>query len=333
MPLIRLAADDRTFPCEAGDTVLRAALRSGVGMSYSCNTGACGNCRFELVDGEVEHLRADPPAWTDKDRARNRYLGCQAAPRGDCTVKFREDPAAVPKIAPRRRRGALLGRTDLSRDFAEFAIRVDGDPAFLPGQYALVSVPGVEGPRVYSMCNLPGEDGVWRFQIRHVPGGAATGVLFGDLAAGTDLLLDGPYGLAHLRPEAPRDLVLIAGGSGLSPMASIARGALAEPALAGRSIHVFFGGRSPADARVAGFLADLAPGRLRLVTAVSDPDHGEEWSGPTGFVHEVVDAEMGDGLRDHEVYFAGPPAMAVAVQKAMHARGVPQAQIHFDEFY
>lgn len=333
MPDIRLAASDRVIPCDDGDTVLRAALRAGVGMSYSCNTGACGNCRFELVEGEVVHLRADAPAWSDRDRARNRWLGCQAAPKGDCTVKFREDPAAVRNIRPARRKATLVSRTDLSHDFAEFAFRIEGDDAFLPGQYALITLPGVDGPRVYSMSNLPGEDGIWRFQIRHVPGGAATGALFGGMAPGTAVEMDGPYGLAHLRPDAPRDLVLVAGGSGLSPMASIARGALAAPNLAGRSIRVYFGGRSPEDTRVAGFLAGLAPGRLTLVTAVSDPARTEGWSGPTGFVHEVLDAEMGEGLKDLEIYFAGPPAMAVAMQKALHARGVPQEQVHFDEFY
>ena len=80
MPTIRLAGNDTTFDCAPGDTILRAALRAGVGMSYSCNVGSCGNCRFELIDGEVTHLRANPPGWTDKDRARNRWLGCQAQP-------------------------------------------------------------------------------------------------------------------------------------------------------------------------------------------------------------------------------------------------------------
>ena len=91
-------ADGSSFDCADNDTLLRAALRAGIGMSYSCNVGSCGNCRFELIDGEVTHLRADSPAWTEKDRKRNRWLGCQARPEGDCTVKFRPDPAAV--LAP-----------------------------------------------------------------------------------------------------------------------------------------------------------------------------------------------------------------------------------------
>lgn len=333
----RDGAPDGAFDCAPGDTILRAALRAGVGMSYSCNTGACGTCRFTLLDGTVTHQRADAPAWTEKDRARGRWLGCQAEPQGDCRVSFRPDPAAVLPVRPAPRQGVLVARRDLNHDIAEFAIRVTGDPAFLPGQYALLTLPGVEGARVYSMSNLPDDDGIWAFLIRRVPGGAATGVLFDRLRPGDALTLDGPYGLAYLRTDVPRDLVLIAGGSGLSPMASIARGALAAPALAGRAlagraIHVFFGGRGPADAAAAAFLPALDPARVHLTAALSDPALAEGWTGPTGFIHEVAGATMGEALRDCEVYFAGPPAMARAVEAMLQAQGVPRGQIHFDEF-
>lgn len=49
MPRIDLSGTGTGFDCAEDDTLLRAALRSGVGMSYSCNVGSCGNCRFELV--------------------------------------------------------------------------------------------------------------------------------------------------------------------------------------------------------------------------------------------------------------------------------------------
>jgi toluene monooxygenase electron transfer component len=323
--LIRLAGTDRTVPCAPGDTVLRACLRDGVGMSYSCNTGACGNCRFDLVAGEVRHLRPDPPAWSERDRARGRWLGCQAAPQGDVTVRFRPDPAAALRLRPARREGRLVAAAALSHDMAEFAFAVDGDPAFLPGQYAILSLPGVEGGRVYSMSNAPG-DKVWSFVVRRVPGGAATGALFDRLRPGDRVALDGPYGLAYWREASPRPLLLLAGGSGLSPMASIARAASA----AGRApIRLYFGGRAPRDLAAAEPLAAL-PG-VTLAAAVSDEAPG--WDGRRGFIHEAAVADLGDALPAHEVYFAGPAAMAQAVRCALHAMGVPPAQIHADEFY
>ena len=327
MPRIELAGGG-AFDCAGDDTVLRAALRAGVGMSYSCNVGSCGNCRFELISGEVRHLRDAPPAWTEKDRARNRWLGCQAVPGGDCTVKFRADPAAVPVHPPARRQGRLIAATDLNHDIREFRFAVTGDAAFLPGQYALLSVPGLAGARVYSMSNL-GEGGEWHFQIRRVPGGLATAHLFDRLSPGDTIDLDGPYGLAFLRAEAGRDLVLIAGGSGLSPMASIARGALA---LTDRRVDLYFGGRGPADTTAAAFLSGLDP-RLTLTPVVSDPAQAAGWPGRTGFVHEAAIADLGGSLRDREIYFAGPAAMAQAIATALHGLGVPRGQVHYDEFY
>lgn len=332
MNRIRLAGSEIQFDCSEGDTILRAALRSGVGMSYSCNVGSCGNCRFELIEGEVHHMRADSPAWTEKDRARNRWLGCQAVPHGDCQVKFRQDPSAILPIRPSQRVGTLISRTDLNHDIAEFAFSFEGDSNFIPGQYALIGVEGVEGQRVYSMCNLPGE-GIWRFQIKRVPNGAATGVLFESLKPGDKVSLDGPYGLAYLREDSARDLILLAGGSGLSPMVSIARGALASQALAQQKVHFFFGGRGPADMKATDFLKDLVSDRFTLTCAVSDPALATDWTGARGFIHEVADELHGEALANCEIYFAGPPAMAQAIQLALRNRGVPPTQVHFDEFY
>ncbi|NUB45861.1 2Fe-2S iron-sulfur cluster binding domain-containing protein [Fertoebacter nigrum] len=332
MHKISLTGSDLSFACAERDTVMRAALRAGVGMSYSCNVGSCGNCRFELVAGAVDHLRADAPAWTEKDRKRGRWLGCQARPLSDCVVKFRADPDAVPVHRPVQRSGVLVSRDALNHDMAEFAFRIDGEPGFLPGQYALLSVPGVAGARVYSMCNLPDED-IWRFQIKRVPGGAATTLLFDNLRPGDAIALDGPYGLAHLRPDIPRDIVLLAGGSGLSPMVSIARAAVAAPGLQGRTVHFYFGGRGPADLAPAACVTPLVSDRFRLVTAISDPALAGNWAGPIGFIHDIALADLGPRLAECEIYFAGPPAMAAAIRTSLHAQGVPAGQIHFDEFY
>lgn len=332
MKKITIAKDGADFGCADDDTVLRAALRAGVGMPYSCNVGSCGNCRFELVEGEVEHLREDPPAWSERDARKNRWLGCQARPLSDCTIKFRADAQYVPHTAPRQMQATLVKVTPITRDITEFAFELPDAPAFEPGQYALLSIPGVTGARAYSMCNLP-DGNIWSFQIRHVPGGAATGVLFGDLAPGARIDIDGPYGNAYLRPEAPRDIILLAGGSGLSPMVSIARGARAAKMIGAQQVHFYYGCRSGEDAIAQEYL-DRELGFVdRFVTAVSDAAHFEGWSGATGFLHDVCLSDFGETLKEHEIYFAGPPVMAAAVQKMAYENGVPAERLHFDEFY
>lgn len=334
MPRIAVTATGETFDCAADDTILRAALRSGLGMGYSCNSGCCGNCRFELVEGAVEHLRADPPAWTDRDRKRNRWLGCQARPLADCAIKVRLDPAYESTFRPVRMTGRLADVADLTHDMREFAFALSGPDGFRPGQYALLTLPDVEGPRAYSMCNLPGE-GIWRFQIKRTGSGAATTALFDRLRPGDEVAIDGPYGTAYLREDRDRDLLLIAGGSGLSPMISIARAAAASPALSDWRIDFLYACRTPRDVCGEAMLRGL-PGygeRLSYRAAISEPGAADGWEGPTGLAHEAVAALHGERITEVEIYFAGPAAMAAALQKQLHELGVERDRMHFDEFY
>src|SRR5258705_153274 len=142
---------------------------------------------------------------------------------------------------------SLTGVRELSPDMREFTFKAKDAPGFLPGQYALFYLPGLEAPRTYSMSNIDDGSGTWQFIVRRVAGGTGTVTLFDKVAMGDAITLDGPYGLAYLRPESPRDLVLIGGGSGLAPMLSLARGPVAEPRLDGRNIHVFYGARTLLD--------------------------------------------------------------------------------------
>ena len=71
--------------------------------------------------------------------------------------------------------------------------------------------------------------------------------------------------------------------------------------------------------------------RVRYLAAVSSPS--ADWTGETGYVHDVVRRALGEGLREREVYFAGPPAMAAAMQIMLQGAGVAPAQVHYDEFY
>jgi toluene monooxygenase electron transfer component len=322
-----------SFECDPKDTILRAALRSGLGFPYECNVGSCGNCRFELLSGEVDHRRADPPAWSERDLKRNRWLGCQAVPRGDCRIKVRLDDTCISAHRPVRRSITLTQVVPLTHDMSEFRFRTGGAARFLPGQYALFEVPGVEGQRAYSYCNTDGETGAWSFQIKRVPGGAATGALFDSLKSGATIKADGPYGLAYLREDAPRDLLLVAGGSGLSPMISIARAAASAERLKDRQIRFFYGGRGARDICGEALLSELAGfgDRITYDCAVSVPD--PTWSGLTGFVHDVVREAHGDRLADFEIYFAGPPAMGEAMQRMLFEAKVPTDQVHFDQFY
>jgi len=137
--------------------------------------------------------------------------------------------------------------------------------------------------------------------------------------------------------DSPRDLVLIGGGSGLAPVLSLARGAVAEPKLAGRKIHVFYGARTMKDLCGRAELEALPGFDSRITFTPVLSHHGgdsvETWEGATGFVHEIARDFVAERWPDFEYYFAGPPPMAEAVQKMLIEKRVPYPQVHFDSFY
>jgi toluene monooxygenase electron transfer component len=340
MPSVRID-NGPEFPCDADDTLLRAGLRAGIGLPYECNAGSCGTCKVELIEGEVTSLRPEAPGLTDADRAKNRVLACQSQPGTDCRIKVRLRGENVPRHKPARFAATLTSFRDLTHDMREFTFTAKDSPGFLPGQYALFYLPGLAVARTYSMSNIDDGSGTWQFIVRRVPGGTGTVALFDKVAVGSPVMLDGPYGLAYLRPESPRDIVLIGGGSGLAPVLSLARGAVADPRLDGRRIHVFYGARSVRD--LCG-LAELEalPGfgtRITFTPVLSEPHAGHEtqdvdtWQGATGFVHEIARDFVGERWREFEYYFAGPPPMAKAVQEMLIEKRVPYPQVHFDSFY
>lgn len=314
------------------ETLLRGALRAGIGFPHDCNVGGCGNCRFDLVDGEMEMLWADAPGLSERDRRRGKRLACQSRPRGDCTIRVRPSDEYRPAVPPRRLEAVLMRRTPVTADMAEFTFSTVAPAAFVAGQYALFHPPGVEGVRAYSMSNGPNPDGEWRIVVRRVPGGRGSNAMFDGLAIGDVVALDGPYGHAHYRAEVERDVVLIAGGSGIGPIVSIARAALAVTPR--RRISVFEGARTRADLAFGSLFGAIDPEAITYVPVLSAEPEGSDWAGARGFVHDTVEARLGESISESEFYFAGPPPMIEALQDLLVLRRtVPIDRLHYDRFF
>lgn len=151
-PIIHNQKDGSRFAQREGDTILRAALRAGVGLSYECNSGGCGGCKFELLEGEVDTLWPDAPGLSDKDRRRGRHLACQCRARGPVSIKAATGAEYVPKVVPQRQTARLVGSTDITHDLREFRFRSAAGASFLPGQFAMLDLPGLAGARACRTC-------------------------------------------------------------------------------------------------------------------------------------------------------------------------------------
>lgn len=334
MNTIRIAGTDTAFQAAEGDNLLRAGLRAGIGLPNECNAGGCGSCKFELVSGELEELWSEGPGLSAKDRTRGRRLACQSHALSDCEIKIRPAASFITPTAPSLVAATYVGHRVVTPDIREFRFRGPVAASFLPGQYALLGLPGADQLRGYSMSNLPNDAGDWDFMVRRVPNGRISTLLFDVLRPGDRVTLDGPLGLAHWREDADRDVVCIAGGSGLAPIVSIANAAALRSS-GGRAIWVFYGGRGPADLPVFEEWLHSSE-RVQVRAAVSSTALADAagWAGERGFVHELAARTLGADLAAYRYYLAGPPPMIeTVVRMLMVEHQVPAPNIHYDRFF
>jgi toluene monooxygenase electron transfer component len=329
---------DLAISCKDDESVLNAALRQGIGFPYECNSGGCGSCYFDLLEGEMADLWPQAPGLSERSRSRGRRLACQSIPSGQCKIKVRLADEYVPKVRPQRGEARLTKIVTLTHDMKQFSLETETPAEFLAGQFALLRFPGLASWRAYSMSNNRNDQHLWEFIIKRVPNGKGTGLLFETMQVGDTLTLDGPFGLAYLRTDVPRNIVCVGGGSGLSPMMAIVRAAARDPALKNQSITMFYGGRAPRDLAVNDlFAADpVLQERVKLVCAVSDDAAADaaQWRGERGFIHEVMARELEGQFMENEYYFCGPPPMTNALQNLLvQDKKVPLQQLHFDRFF
>jgi ring-1,2-phenylacetyl-CoA epoxidase subunit PaaE len=263
--------------------------------------------------------------------------------------------AAVPVAAPTAAASArpLVVRA-LRRVTADATMVVLADPngaplPFTPGQFLtlLVSIDGVVHRRAYSICTFPAEalpdgpagapraaPGEVAVCVKRIPGGTVSTFLHEQLAAGDVLPVLGPSGEFTVAAAPARgSLVLIAGGSGITPILALLGAALADPA--GPRVTLVYGNRRPADVIFADELAALAaahPDRFTLCHVLEEGAEAPALAGrlDAATVAAALDAAGADPDADH--FVCGPTAAMPAVREALRARGVPPARLHEERF-
>lgn len=200
---------------------------------------------------------------------------------------------------------------------------------FEAGQHVTVQTP--RWPKVwrsYSVACRPREDGLMIFHVRAVPGGWVSNALVRYSPPGTDLILGPALGTMVLGHAGYRDLLLVAGGTGLSPLKAIIEQAVKESSLCPRQIYLFCGARRREE------LYDL-PDLWRLADAYSGlqiiPVTSEDpaFAGMQGNVGRVAARYLPH--RDCEAYVSGPPEMVAETIRVLRRAGIPPERIHFDD--
>jgi NAD(P)H-flavin reductase/hemoglobin-like flavoprotein len=213
-------------------------------------------------------------------------------------------------------------------DVAVFTCRPMQPLEYRAGQY--VSIECKYQPRlwrVYSMANAPRKDGLMEFHVRALGAGWVSSALVRRLKVGDMIKLAAPMGSLTLDRKSTRDIVCVAGGTGLAPIKALVEELTRYNRT--RWVHVFFGAKHRDDLYDLAELNRLAARYpwLSVVSAVSeDPGHG----GEQGNISDVT-ARYGP-WNEHDFFVAGSPAMVKATLRRLAELQIPSIRIKYDAF-
>lgn len=180
--------------------------------------------------------------------------------------------------------------------------------------------------RCYSMSSAPGVDAELQVTVKRVPGGVVSNWMIDSLGPDDVVEASVPAGVFRLAP-GDGELVAFSAGSGVTPVFSLVKAALATT---GRQVRLYYANRDR-DAAIFGdeldALAERHPDRLEVVHHL-DVERGYV---EADAVRAFLRAGSGAGA-DAECYVCGPTPFMDVVERALLAQGVPADRIHIERF-
>lgn len=213
-------------------------------------------------------------------------------------------------------------------DVAVIRVELSQPMDYRPGQSVMLECP--MRPKIwrpYSMANAPRPDNTVDFHVRLHDGGAVSTPLVRSLRVGDTLRLGAPMGTLTLPAELPRDLLFVAGGTGLAPLKALLEELTTRPQPP--QVHLFFGARTEDALYDLVSLEKMAAEHpwLTVTPAVSDQ---RDYQGERGLLADVVGRH--GPWADRDAYVCGSSAMVAATAERLRDLGIPDGRIRRDEF-
>ncbi|WP_323188253.1 globin domain-containing protein [Streptomyces sp. NBC_00249] len=261
------------------------------------------------------------PAWTtDIAAAWTKAYGTVA---GVMISAAEQDAAVRPAVWP----ATVVHRVPRGHGIAEITVRPDMPYEYSAGQYVSVETPWWPKQwRYYSAANAPREDGTLTFHVRAVPGGSVSEALVHRAVVGDELRLGPPMGDMVLDAAVHRELLFVAGGTGLAPI----RALIEEVARRGgrHQVDLFLGARTGDELYGVDDMLRMSQ-RHHWLTIRGAVSH-EHIPGIRGSLPEVL-AEYGPWYQ-HDVFLSGPVQMVVSAGETLTLGGTLPERIHHDPF-
>ncbi|TCK08884.1 NADH:ubiquinone reductase (Na(+)-transporting) subunit F [Marinobacterium mangrovicola] len=363
---------DKSITVPAGGKLLQTLADKGIFLASACGGGGtCAQCKCQVTDGGGSMLPTEESHFNLREAKDGWRLSCQVSVKQDMKIHVEDDVFGVkkwectvesnPNVATFIKELTLKlpegenvdfragGYVQLEapahevhyKDFdIEEDFRGDWDKFNLWQYVSKVNEPVI---RAYSMANYPEEKGVVKFNIRiaspppgsqGIPPGQMSSYVF-SLKPGDKITVYGPFG-EFFAKDTENEMVFIGGGAGMAPMRSHIFDQL-KRLNSKRKISFWYGARSTREAFYVEEFDQLAEENENFSwhLALSDPLPEDNWTGYTGFIHNVLYENY---LRDHdapedcEYYMCGPPMMNASVIKMLEDLGVEPENILLDDF-
>jgi len=367
-----LINDEKKIHVPVGSKLLTALADNGLFVSSACGGGGtCGQCKVKVNSGGGEILATELSHISKREAAHGERLACQVSikhnmdievedsvfgvKKWECTVKSNDNVATFIKELVlelpageeiKYRAGGYIQiecppHVSKYSDFnVEERFRDDWDKFNLWRYVSTVKEPAL---RAYSMASYPEEKEIMlNVRIATPPPGAPDSIPPGimssyifNLKPGDKCIVSGPYG-EFFAKETDAEMVFIGGGAGMAPMRSHIFDQLRR-LKSKRKMSFWYGARSKREMFYVEDFDMLAKENENFDwhVALSDPLPEDNWTGYTGFIHNVLFEEY---IKNHpapedcEFYMCGPPMMNSAVIKMLLDNGVEPENILLDDF-
>ncbi|MGF2253275.1 NADH:ubiquinone reductase (Na(+)-transporting) subunit F [Yersinia ruckeri] len=363
---------EKSFTAPAGDKLLNVLSGHGIFVSSACGGGgSCGQCRVTIKEGGGDILPTELSHISKREAKEGCRLACQVSVKQNLKIELPEEIFGVKKwtcavisndnkatfikelklkipdgdVVPFRAGGFIQIEAEPHHvKYADFDVpqeyRGDWDKFNLFRFESVVTEPTV---RAYSMANYPDEHGIIMLNVRiatpppnvpDAPPGIMSSYIW-SLKAGDKVVISGPFG-EFFAKDTDAEMIFIGGGAGMAPMRSHIFDQL-KRLHSKRKISFWYGARSKREMFYEQDFDQLQAenDNFSWHVALSDPQPEDNWTGYTGFIHNVL---LENYLKNHpapedcEFYMCGPPMMNAAVIKMLKDLGVEDDNIMLDDF-
>ncbi len=318
---VEIEPSGHRFTLEPGESLLDAALRSGLSVRYSCNSGSCGECRARVLRGEVAALAPADYPLTEAERAAGAVLMCRTTAASDLVLEAVE-ASGVQDVPEQEIQTTVSRLKPLADDIIELQLRTPRSKTlwFLAGQYAVLET--VDGIRhAGSIASCPCNGMLLQFHVARDDADPFAGRVFDGLKLRDQVRVRGPYGDFVLDEDSKRPAVFIAWETGFAAIKSLIEHAIALEV--SQPLRLYWAVGYPGGHYMENFARSWRE-------ALDDYDFVPLVGGPAG---EEVAAALGRAdltLRDADVYVSGPPPFVEGLRPVLLAAGVPPGRLFTD---